>query len=106
MTNNLQDLLDFLDEARMIHGLGQLDMTEMTRTLIHGLGTRFALELSIDRTKERVIETAIAWLDLVLLHRLGVENVADTHILYLLGRHQSKLNLLDRLERCARVGEM
>lgn len=106
MADNLQNLLHLLDETGMIHGLRELDVTEVTRALTHGLGAGFALELTIDGSEQRVVETSITRLDLVLLHRLGVQNVANTHALDLLGRHQAELYLFDRLERRARVGKV
>lgn len=106
MTDNLQNLLDFLDETWVVHRFGELDVSKVARTFTHRLSAGLALELAIDRTKKRVIKTAITRLDLVLLHGLWVKNVRNTHILDLLGGHQAELNLLHRLERRARVGEV
>jgi hypothetical protein len=106
VANNFQDLLDLLDEARMVHRLGQLNMTEVAGTLPHSLRACLALELPVDGTKKWVIEAAIARLGFILLHRLRIENMRDTHVLDFLWRHETELNLLHRLERRARVGEV
>lgn len=106
MTDDLQDLLDFLDKTRMVDGLGQLDMTKMAGTLAHGLRTRLALELSVDGAEERVVEATVAGFRFVLFHRFRVQNVTNTHALDLFGRQKAKLNLLHCLERRARVREV
>ncbi len=105
MADNLQDLLDLLDEARVVNWLGQLNVTKVARAFAHRLGTRLALELSIDGTEKGIVEAAIAWFRSVLLHRLGVEDVCHAHVFDLLRGHQTKLNLLNSLERRARVRE-
>ena len=97
MADNLQDLLDLLDEAWMVDRLGQLDVAEVTGTFTHGLRAGFALELSVDRAEERVVQASVAWLRATLFHGLRVENVGDAHVLDFLGRHEAKLDLLDRL---------
>lgn len=106
MADDLQNLLDFLDETGMVDRLCQLNVTKMARTLAHGLGTGRASELSIDGSELGVVETTGAGCRLVLFHGLGVKNMADTHVLDLLGGHDAELNLFDRLERRARVGEV
>lgn len=106
VADNFQDLLDFLDEARVIDRLGQFDVSEMAGTLAHSLRAGLALELSIDRAEKRVVEAAVTRLRAAFLHRFGVQNVRHAHALDLLGRHEAKLNLLHRLERRARVGEV
>lgn len=55
MADNFQNLFDLFDKARVIYGLGQLDVTKMTGTLAHSLCTRLALELSVDGTEEGVV---------------------------------------------------
>lgn len=70
----------------MIDRLCQLDMTEMTRTLGHILVASGALELSVDGTKSRVVQSLIARLCSSLVHGLRVQDVADTHILDFLRR--------------------
>lgn len=106
MADNLQNLFDFLDKSGMVDRFGQFDVTEVARALAHCLGAGLATELSIDRSEKRVIEATVTRLCFVLLHRFGISNVADTHVLDLLGRHQPELNLFHRLERSARVSEV
>jgi hypothetical protein len=106
VANNFQDLLDLLDEARVVHRLGQLNMTKVAGALPHRLGARLALELPVDGTKKWVHEAAIARLGFILLHRLRIENMRDAHVLDFLRRHEAELNLLHRLERRARMGEV
>jgi len=98
VANNLQDLFDALDEARMENRFGQLDMAKMTGAFRHVLGACFALVLAVNGTEERVIETAITRFRSSLVHGLGVNDVAHTHGLDLLRRQESELNLLDNPE--------
>jgi len=106
MTDDLEDLLCLLDEARVVDRFRQLDMTKVTRALRHVLAARLAFELPIYGAEQRVVETAITRLHSALVHRLGVEDVGHTHILDLLRRQETELNLLDRLQRRTRVREI
>lgn len=99
MTDNLQQLLSLLKKAGVEDRLGQLDVTKVTRTFGHILVASSALELSIDGTQARVVQSSISRLQLALVHRLGVQNVSDTHILDLLRRQKPKLDLLDCAQR-------
>ena len=72
VTDALQNLLDFLDEARMEDGFRQLDVAEMPCTFRHVLLAGHALELSVDASQLRVIETVLAGFRAGLVHRLGV----------------------------------
>lgn len=106
MADDLEDLLHSLDEARVVDRLCQLDMTKVARALGHVLGAGLALELSVDRTKQRVVETSLARFRSGLIHGLGVYDVANTHALDLLGRKESELDLLYDLERRTGVREI
>lgn len=106
MADNLQNLLDLLNETGVIHGFRQLDMPKVARTFAHSLCTGLASKLTIDRSEEGVVKTTIAWFRFVVLHCLGVKDMANTHVLNLLRRHQAELDLLDGFERSARVGEV
>ncbi len=106
MTDDLEDLLDLLDEARVEDRFSELNVTEMARTLRHILGASLALELPIDGTEKRVVQTTVARLGSRLIHSLRINNVGDTHVLDLLRREESKLDLLNRLERRTRVREV
>lgn len=86
MADDLEDLLDFLDEARVVDRLCQLDMTKVAGALGHVLCAGLALELSIDGSEERVVEAAIAGLGAGLIHSLRIDDVGDAHILNLLRR--------------------
>lgn len=82
----------------MINGFCEFDVTEMTRTIVHVVITCLALVLSICRTKKRIVETAFSWLCSGLVHGIGVLYVYHTHVLDLLGRKNTELDLLNRLE--------
>jgi hypothetical protein len=62
--------------------------------------------LSVDGTKARIVQPTISGLQPTLIHRLGVQNVANTHILNLFRRKQPKLYLLDRAQRRIRLREV
>lgn len=83
----------------MIDRCGKLDVTEVTRTLGHVLGTGLALELAVDGAQAGVIQTVLAGLGLLGVHCLGILDVGDTQALDLIGRHDSKLDLLNGLDR-------
>lgn len=102
MADHLEDLLDLLDETRMIDGLGKLDMTKVSGTLGHVLEAGGALELAVDGAKTRVVQTLSARFRPGLVHGLGVDDVDDTHVLGLLGREETELDLLHRLD--GRIG--
>lgn len=106
MADHLQQLLDFLNETRVINRLCQFDVSKMARTFSHILIAGRAFELSVDRSKARVVESLVPRLCLALIHGLGVEDMADAHVLDFLGRKQSKLDLLDDAQRRIRVHEV
>jgi len=86
VADNLQQLLSLLKKAGVKDRLRQLDVTEVTRTFRHILIASSALELPIDGTQARVVQSSISRLQLALVHRLRVQDVSDTHILDLLRR--------------------
>ena len=106
MTDDLKDLLGLLQETRVEDGRGQLDVAEVTGAFGHALSACLALKLPVDRAKARIVEALLSWLRSGLVHGLGVLNVRHTHVLDLLGRHDTKLYLLDRLEGRTRVREI
>jgi hypothetical protein len=86
VADDFEQLLCALDEARVVDWPGQLDMTEMARALGHVLGAGLALELPVNRSKQRIVKTAIAKLCPGLVHSLGIENMGYAHSLDLLRR--------------------
>lgn len=104
-TDHLKDLLRLVQEAGVVDRCGKLDVAEMTRTFRHVLRACLALELAINGTKARVVETIFAGLCLLCVHRLGVLDVRNAQALDLIRRHDTKLDLLDRLHRRTRVRE-
>lgn len=98
MANNLQDLFDALDEARMKNRFGQLDMSEMAGAFRHVLSTCFALVLTVNGTEERIVEPAVTRFRPSLVHGLGVNDMAHAHGLDLLRRQESELDLLHNPE--------
>lgn len=81
MTDGLKDLLDLLDEAGVVDRFSELYVSKMTRTFVHALLAGGALELTIDRSKARIIETIDTRLLARLVHRFGIHDMSDTHIL-------------------------
>jgi hypothetical protein len=106
VADDLEDLLHFLDEARVVDRFCQLDVAKMALAFRHIIRARLALELSIDGAHERVVEAAIAWLRARLVHRLRVDNVCHAKVLDLLRRQDTELDLLHSLERRARLREI
>lgn len=104
VADHLEELLNLLQEPGMVDWLGQFNVTKMTGTLVHALIARSTLELTVDRSQARVIESLISWLQLCVIHSLRVYYVSDTHVLDLLRREQPKLNLLYGTER--RIGAL
>lgn len=87
----------------MIDGLGQLDVAKVTWTLRHVLIARLALELAIDGAEAGIVEAFFARLGASFVHGLWVLDMADTHVLDLFRRQQTKLHLFDRAQRRIRV---
>ena len=106
MTDNLQQLLSLLKKAGVKDRLRQLDVAKVTGTLGHILIACGTLELAIDGTQAWVVQSSVSRLQLALVHRLGVQDVSDTHVLYLLRGQKPKLNLLDRAQRRIAVREV
>lgn len=99
MADHLENLLDSLDEARVVDRLCQLDVSKVAGTFRHVLSARFAFELPIDRAEQGIVEALFARLGSGLVHGLGIDNVDNAHALDLFGRKQPELYLLDRLKR-------
>ena len=106
MADNLQQLLSLLKKAGVKDRLRQLDVAKVTRTLGHILIAGSTLELAIDGTQARVVQSSVSRLQLALVHRLRVQDVSDAHILDLLRRQESKLDLLDCAQRRIAVREV
>lgn len=106
MADSLEDLLDLLDEARMEDRLGKLDVAKVASALGHVLLAGRTLELAVDRAKPGIVQTLNARLGARLVHGLGVDDMSNTHILDLLGREETELNLLHRFEGRVRVREV
>jgi len=106
---------------------GQLDMTEVTRALLHILTAGRTHGSSINRTKLGVVKTMFTrLLALLILHRnisaeflawhcaektatnhcLRIENVLHTHALDLLGGQEAELDLLYGAQRRTRVHKL
>lgn len=103
MADDLEQFLCTFDKAGMVNGPRQLNVAKMTRAFRHVFRASLALELSVDRAEEGIVETAIARLCSRLVHCFWVNDVSYAHRLDFLGRQETKLNLLDRPERRARV---
>lgn len=101
------------------HWGNQLNVTKMTRTLLHVLTARGAVHATVNRAELGVVQAAFARPLLLLIlrsrvshtqitkythayHGLRVDDVSNAHVLNLIWRHESKLDFLDALERRAR----
>jgi hypothetical protein len=78
----------------------------MARTFRHILEACGTLELSVNGAEAWVIQTILARFGARLVHRFGVHDMRNTHILDLFGREKTKLDLLYRLERRIGMREM
>lgn len=103
VADGLEDLLDLLDEARVEDRFGKFDVTKVARAFRHVLSASLALELAINRSKQRIVQAAVTRLGSRLVHCLRVDDMSHTHVLDLFRRQETKLDLLDRLERRTRV---
>jgi len=83
----------------------ELDVTKVTRTLLLALAACSAHLASIDGSEFWVVQASLARSMALLVHSLWILDMTDTHALDLFGREESKLDLLHRLERSARVGK-
>jgi hypothetical protein len=89
----------------MEHRHGEFDVSKMSRTLGHVLAARRALVGAINATQFGVVQALLTWPLALLVHRLWVLDVANTHVLRLFGGEEAELNLLHRLQRRLRVRE-
>lgn len=87
-------------------GPRKLDMTKMAGTVVGLLPARRANAAAVDGAQFGVVQATLARPLSLLVHRLWVLDVADGHILDLFGGEEAELDLLDRLERRLRVGEV
>lgn len=81
MADHFQQLLDLLEKSRVEDRFCQLDVPEVARAFRHVLVASSTLELTVDGSQSRVIQTLFSRLQLALVHRLGVQDVSHTHIL-------------------------
>jgi len=86
-------------------GHGKLNMTKMTRTLEHVFTASTAGHRAVDGTQLGVVQSFLSRAHSLLIHGFGVLDVTDTHVLDFLGREETKLDLLDGLQRRAGIRE-
>ena len=91
--------------TRMEHGYGEFNVAKMSRTLGHVLAARRTLECAVNAAQLGVVQAPLTWPLALLVHCLGILDVANTHIFCFLRREETELNLLNRLEWRLRVGE-
>jgi hypothetical protein len=84
---------------------GEFDVSEMSGTFGHVLAARRALVGTINTTQLRVVQALFTWPLALLVHRLRVLDVANTHVFRLFRGEEAELNLLHRLQRRLRVGK-
>ena len=98
MADHLENLFDLLDKSWMIDWLGQLDVTEMTRAFVHAFTASSTLELTVNGTETWVVQAILPGLRPGFVHGLRILDSADGHVLDLLRREETKLDLFDGLE--------
>lgn len=86
-------------------GNGKFNMTKMTGAFEHIFSAGTASNGTVNGTELWVVEALFTGPVPLFVHGLGVLNVTNTHIFYLLGRKETKLNLLNRLQRSAGIRE-
>jgi hypothetical protein len=74
VADTLEQLLRLLDESRVIHRHGQLDVTKMALTILNGMFARLAFEIAIDRSHTLVTKTANTWSKTILILRKLASN--------------------------------
>jgi hypothetical protein len=84
---------------------GEFNVSKMSGTFGHVLTARRALVGAINATQFWVVQALFTWPLALLVHRLWVLDVANTHVLRLFWRKETELNLLHRLQRRLRVGK-
>ena len=105
MTDCLEDFLDLGDEADVENRGSKFDVTEMTWTFKHILSAGTTAKRSVDSAEFRIVEALFTRPVTLLVHCLRVLNVANAHVLNLLRRQKSELDLLHRLQRSAGIRE-
>ena len=91
--------------TRMKYGYGEFNVAKMSGTLGHVLTARRASVRTINTAQLGVVQALFTWSLALLVHRLWVLDVANTHVLGLFRGEETELNLLHRLQRRLRVGE-
>ena len=105
VTNRLENFLDLAQEANMENWNRKLDVTKVTWTFEHVFTTSTACCGTIDRSQLWIVQTLFTRFVPLLVHSLGVFNVAYTHVFNFLRREHTKLNLLNGLQRRAGIRE-
>ena len=83
----------------MEDGHSKFDVPEMARTLLLAFAAGSAHLATIDGAEFGVVQALLARPVALLVHRLGIFDMAHAHALDLIGRKETELNLLHRLER-------
>lgn len=89
----------------MKDGNRKLDVAKVTGTLEHGFSAGTAHDRAVDGSQLWVVESLFAWFVPLLIHRLWIFDVADTHVLDFFRREETELDLLNRLQRSAGIRE-
>lgn len=89
----------------MVYGHSEFDVPEVTRTLVHALFACCAAVSAVDGAQLGIVQTLLPRALALLVHRFGILDVANAHVLDLLGREEAELDLLHRLERRLGVRE-
>jgi hypothetical protein len=86
-------------------GHGELNVTKVTGALEHVFTASTASNRAIDGTQLGVVQALFSRTHPLLVHGLWVLDVTHTHVFDLLGREETKLDLLNGLQRSAGIGK-
>ena len=93
---NSKEVNDMWRRTDVEDGHGQLDVTKVTGTLKHLFTASTTSELG-------VVQALFAWALPLFVHGLWIFNVTHAHVLDLFRREETKLHLLDGLQRGAGI---
>ena len=80
---------------------GQFYVTKVPWTFCHHLIASCAFQTSVCCTKFWIVKASLTWSELLFVHRLGVFDVTDTHVLNLFRREKAELDFLNVAQRRA-----
>lgn len=100
---NSKEVNDMWRRTDVEDGHGQLDVTKVTGTLEHLFTASTTSDRTVDGAELGVVQALFAWALPLFVHRLWIFNVTHAHVLDLFRREETKLHLLDGLQRGAGI---